>query len=254
MAEQSDLTGRVALVTGASSGLGRHFALTLARAGADVVLAARRVARCEELAERIRAQGRRSLAVAMDVTDSSSVASALDQAAALGVVDILCNNAGIAVTGPFLQQTDADWEQVIDTDLNGAARVARLTAQRMVAAEQGGSIINIASILAFRTAKQVAGYAAAKAGLVQLTKVLAVEWAANDIRVNALAPGYIETEINREFFSTEAGQRVIRRIPQRRLGQPSNLDGALLLLASDAGSYITGSVITVDGGHSVNPL
>ncbi len=254
MAEQPDLKGRLALVTGASSGLGRHFALTLARAGADVVLAARRVTRCAELADQIRSLHRRSLAVAMDVTDTDSVTVALDQVAKLGVPDILCNNAGIAITRPFLEQTDADWDQVIDTDLSGAARVARLTAQRMVAAGQGGSIVNIASILAFRTAKQVAGYAAAKAGLVQLTKVLAVELAPDNIRVNALAPGYIETEINRDFFRTEAGQRVIRRIPQRRLGQPSNLDGALLLLATDAGSYITGGVITVDGGHSVNPL
>lgn len=254
MAEQSGLQGRLALVTGASSGLGQHFALTLARAGADVVVAARRVDRCAELAGEIRGLGRRALAVALDVTEPASVAAALDEAAELGVPDVVCNNAGVAVTRPFLEQTDEDWDRVIDTDLSGAARVARLSAQRMVAAGRGGSIVNIASIVAFRTAKQLAGYAAAKAGLVQLTRVLAVELAPHDIRVNALAPGYIETEINREFFNSDAGQRVIRRIPQRRLGQPSDLDGAVLLLVSNAGAYITGSVITVDGGHSVTPL
>jgi NAD(P)-dependent dehydrogenase (short-subunit alcohol dehydrogenase family) len=246
-----DLDGQTALVTGASSGLGRHFALTLARHGADVVLAARRVDACRSLAGDIQALGRRARVVALDVTDPASVAAAVAEA---GTVSILCNNAGVAVTRPFLEQSEADWNTVIDTNLTGAARVARAVARGMVERGRGGAIVNIASILAFRTAKQVAGYAAAKAGLVQLTRVLALELAPHDIRVNALAPGYIETEINRAFFQSEAGRKLIRRIPQKRLGQPNDLDGALLLLAAPAGAYLTGSVITVDGGHSVGGL
>lgn len=245
------LDGQLALVTGASGGLGRHFALTLARRGADVVLAARRVDRCQSLAEEIRDLGRRALVVELDVTDPVSVETAV---AGAGPVSILCNNAGIAVTRSFLEQSEDDWNTVIDTDLSGAARVARAVARRMVERGEGGCIVNIASILASRTAKQVTGYAAAKAGLVQLTRVLALELAVHDIRVNALAPGYIETEINRDFFRSEPGRKLIKRIPRRRLGQPADLDGPLLLLASPAGAYLTGSVITVDGGHSVAGL
>lgn len=245
------LDGQLALVTGASSGLGRHFALTLARQGADVVLAARRIDHCRALAEDIRDLGRRALVVELDVTDPLSVEAAVDAA---GQVSILCNNAGIAVTRPFLEQSEADWNTVIDTNLTGAARVARAVARRMVERGEGGCIVNIASILASRTAKRVAGYAAAKAGLVQLTRVLALELAPQGIRVNALAPGYIETEINRDFFQSAPGRKLIERIPQRRLGQPTDLDGALLLLTSPAGAYLTGSVITVDGGHSIAGL
>lgn len=245
------LDGQLALVTGASSGLGRHFALTLARQGADVVLAARRIDHCRALAEDIRDLGRRALVVELDVTDPLSVEAAVDAA---GQVSILCNNAGIAVTRPFLEQSEADWNTVIDTNLTGAARVARAVARRMVERGEGGCIVNIASILASRTAKRVAGYAAAKAGLVQLTRVLALELAPQGIRVNALAPGYIETEINRDFFQSAPGRKLIERTPQRRLGQPTDLDGALLLLTSPAGAYLTGSVITVDGGHSIAGL
>lgn len=247
-----DLHGRVALVTGASSGLGRHFASTLARAGAAVALAARRADALDALAAEVVANGGRAVAVPMDVTDAASVEAGIRMAEqAIGPVDVLVNNAGIAVTKPLLEQTEADWDRVIDTDLKGAWLVAQAVARRMMQRGQGGAIVNIASILAARAVAQVPAYSAAKAGLVQLTRVMAVELARQGIRVNAMAPGYIETEINREFLQSEAGGRLIARIPQRRAGVPHDLDGALLLLASDAGRYMTGTLITVDGGHSL---
>ncbi|MFO1350013.1 MAG: glucose 1-dehydrogenase [Gammaproteobacteria bacterium] len=250
-----DLHGHHALVTGASSGLGQHFALVLARAGADVALAARRVENCEQTAAAIKALGRRAVAVEMDVTDAASVGAAVDTAiAALGPITILCNNAGMAITKRFLDMEEADWDKVLDTNLKGAYLVAHAIARHMAAHGKGGSIINTASVLSFGVAKQLSSYMASKAALMHLTRAMATELAQNNIRVNALAPGYIETEINRDFFKTEGGKAVIKRVPQRRLGQPEDLDGTLLLLASDAGRYITGSAITVDGGHSVSPL
>jgi NAD(P)-dependent dehydrogenase (short-subunit alcohol dehydrogenase family) len=164
---------------------------------------------------------------------------------------VLVNNAGVAVTRPLLDYTEADWHQVLGTDLTGAWLVAQEAARQMVAHGGGGSIVNIASIIAERAVTQVPAYAAAKAGLVQLTRVMALELARYRIRVNALSPGYIETELNRDLLRSEAGARIIGRIPQRRAGTPDDLDGALLLLASDASRYMTGSVITVDGGHSI---
>ena len=250
-----DLTGQTALVTGASSGLGKHFALTLARAGADVALAARRIEPCQQLAEDIQALGRRAVAIIMDVTQAASVDHAVSEAIEIiGPLDILCNNAGIAVTKSLLEQTEDEWDRVLDTNLKGAFLVARAVAQHMVARGQGGVIINTASIAGFRAAKSLSSYVASKGGLIQFTRAMALELAAHDIRVNALAPGYIETEINRGFFQTEAGQKMIKRIPQQAIGQPSDLDGPLLLLASKAGRYMTGSVVTVDGGHSINSL
>jgi NAD(P)-dependent dehydrogenase (short-subunit alcohol dehydrogenase family) len=250
-----DVSGRVALVTGASRGLGRHFALTLAAAGADVVAAARDLERCRDTADAVQAQGRRALALTLDVTEPSSVRAALEETEhALGPVSVLVNNAGVVVTKALLAQDENDWDRVLDTNLKGAWLVAQACAQRMVAHGSGGSIINIASLLALRVAKSVPGYAAAKAGLVHLTRAMAVELAEHDIRVNAIAPGYIETDMNRDFLRSEAGQRLIRRIPQRRVGQPTDLDGTLLLLASDASAHMTGSVLCVDGGHAVSPL
>lgn len=250
-----DLSGKVALVTGASSGLGRHFALTLARAGAKVALAARRTDRLETLAAEIAALDARSLPLRMDVTDGRSVEQAMDEAETeLGPLDILVNNAGIATTAKFVDQDEAGWRAVIDTNLDGAWRVARGAARKMVAHGQGGAIINIASILALRPAAGVAAYAAAKAGLVSLTQTMALELARHQIRVNALAPGYVETDLNRDFLSSPAGQAMVKRVPLRRFGQAADLDGALLLLASDAGRYMTGSVIVVDGGHSLGFL
>ncbi|MGG5809675.1 SDR family NAD(P)-dependent oxidoreductase [Falsiroseomonas sp. CW058] len=246
------LEGRVALVTGASGALGRHFARVLHGAGARVALAARRPAAVEA---EVAALGPAAMAVALDVTRPDSVAAAFEAVqAAFGPCDLLVNNAGIAATRPFLEQTEADWDAVLDVDLRGAFLVAQEAARRMVAAGRGGSIVNIASILAARVIPGVAGYSAAKAGLVHLTRQMAVELARHRIRVNAIAPGYIETDINRDFFATEAGQALVRRIPQRRLGQVGDLTGPLLLLASDAGAHMTGSTVTIDGGHSVNSL
>lgn len=250
-----DLRGRTALVTGASSGLGLHFARTLAAHGAAVAAAARRTDRLETLVAEITAAGGRAVTVAMDVTQGESIRAGFAAAAAtLGVVDLVVNNAGISITKPPLDLTDDDWDQVVDTNLRGAWLVAQTAARALKAAGRPGRIINIASVTGIRTIGHLAPYAAAKAGLIHLTRVLAMEWARHGIQVNAIAPGYVETELNREFWSTPAGKRLIERIPQRRIGQPAELDGALLLLASDAGSYMTGSVIVVDGGHAVATL
>jgi NAD(P)-dependent dehydrogenase (short-subunit alcohol dehydrogenase family) len=249
------LKGRIALVTGANGGLGSHFAQTLAKAGATVAVGARRVESLREVTDAIAAAGGRAEAIALDVTDPASVARAFDEAAAvLGAITIVVNNAGIAVTKPLLEHTEDDWQQVIEVNLNGAWRVAQAAARHMVKHEQGGSIVNIASILGLRVSAQVPSYAASKAALIQLTKAMALELARYRIRVNALAPGYVETGINREFFDSDPGKALVKRVPQRRIGQPEELDGALLLLASDAGSYMTGAVLAVDGGHLVNTL
>jgi NAD(P)-dependent dehydrogenase (short-subunit alcohol dehydrogenase family) len=216
------------------------------------VLAARRL---DAVADAAAALRERAMAVALDVTDAASIAAALDAVEArFGPCDVLLNNAGIAVTRPFLDQTEADWDQVMDVDLRGAFVMAQAAAKRMVAAGKGGAIVNIASIGGMRIIPGVAAYTAAKAGLIQLTRQMGVELARHRIRVNAIAPGYIETDINRDFFASEAGQAMIRRVPQRRLGTVDDLTGPLLLLASEAGAHMTGSVVTVDGGHSVNPL
>jgi NAD(P)-dependent dehydrogenase (short-subunit alcohol dehydrogenase family) len=250
-----DIRGKVALVTGASSGLGENFARRLAAEGATVAVGARRTDRLEKLVGEISASGGKAIAVALDVADPASIDAAFAAVVkAAGAPDIVVNNAGIAQTKPALELTEADWQNVMNTNLDGAWRVAQAGAKAMVAAGKGGSIINIASVLGLRVATHLLAYAAAKAALVQVTKALALEWARHRIRVNAIAPGYIETEMNRDFFRTEAGQGTIKRVPQRRIGQPSDLDGALLLLASDAGSYMTGSIVVVDGGHVVNSL
>ncbi|WP_025770989.1 SDR family NAD(P)-dependent oxidoreductase [Thioalkalivibrio sp. HK1] len=245
-----DLQGRIALVTGASSGLGRHFAKTLAAHGAKVALAARRFDRIESLARNIHKTGGVAHPVRMDVTSHESVERALDAVqSALGAPDILINNSGIARTAPAFEMREEDWSAVIDTNLSGAWRVARQTAQRMVKSGHPGAIVNILSILAFGVAGNLGAYAASKAGLLQLTRTMAMELARHRIRVNAIAPGYVRTDMNRDYFASEAGKSMIRRIPQRRIADPAELDGALLLLASDASSYMTGSTIVVDGGH-----
>jgi NAD(P)-dependent dehydrogenase (short-subunit alcohol dehydrogenase family) len=193
--------------------------------------------------------------VAMDVTDAASVEAAISEVAkTLGEPDILVNNAGVAVTKAFLELGEADWDRVLDTNLRGAFLVAQAVARRMRARNAGGAIVNIASILGSRVAGQVSAYAASKGGLLQLTRAMALELARYGIRVNALCPGYVDTDINRGYFASEAGQAMIRRIPQRRLGQPHDHDGALLLLCSDAGAYITGAALPVDGGHLVSSL
>jgi NAD(P)-dependent dehydrogenase (short-subunit alcohol dehydrogenase family) len=251
-----DLEGSVALVTGASGGLGRHFAHVLAGHGAAVVVAARRRDALDAVAGEIALAGGRALAVTMDVRDEGEVDAAFAAAAAaLGPPTIIVNNAGIPGPSRRLEEVDArSFGEVLDVDLTGAFRVARRAAAGLIAARAGGSIINVASILGLRVTVGVAAYEAAKAGLIQLTRAMALEWARHGIRVNALAPGYIATDINRAFFATEAGRRVVGRIPQRRLGQPEDLDGPLLLLASDASRYMTGAVLAVDGGHLVSAL
>lgn len=248
----TDLRGKSALVTGASGGLGLHFAQTLARHGAAVTLAARRRDTLEEACANIRATGGAARAIQMDVTDAASVHAALAEAGE--PFDILVNNAGISGAARALDLDETTWDNVLDTNLKGAFLVAQAVARGLRQAGRGGAIVNIASILGHRVAGNLAAYAASKAGVIQLTRVLALEWAREGIRVNALCPGYIETDINRDFFASDAGLQLIRRIPQRRLGQPQELDGPLLLLASDAGSYITGATIEVDGGHLVSSL
>lgn len=246
--------GKTVLVTGASSGLGHHFAKVLASAGARVAVAARRVEKLETLAGEIADAGGTAVAVGMDVTDRESVTAALDEVASeLSVPDVLINNAGTASGAGALDVTDADWHKVIDTNLEGAWIVAQETARRMKDAG-GGNIVNTASILGIRVSAGVAPYAISKAAVIQMTKVLALELARHQIRVNALAPGYIETDLNEDFLNSEHGQAMIKRVPMRRCGKLHDLDGPLLLLASDSSRYMTGTVIPVDGGHLVNTL
>jgi len=250
------LDGRRALVTGASSGLGRRFALALARAGAELVVVARRADKLDGLVEEIRTQGGKCLALSLDVTRAEGITACFDEIerTAGGAADIVVNNAGVTVTKPLLKQTEEDWDSVVGTNLKGGWMVAQEAARRMVAASQGGSIVNIASILGERVAGGVAPYAVSKAGLVQLTKAMALELARHDIRVNAILPGYIVTDLNREFLESEAGEKLRARIPTRRFGRQEDLDGPLLLLASPAGRHMTGAVLAVDGGHLVSSL
>ncbi|MFY7961595.1 MAG: SDR family NAD(P)-dependent oxidoreductase, partial [Elsteraceae bacterium] len=246
------LTGKTALITGASGGLGLHFAKFLVANGASVILTARRKAALDQACGEIRAAGGSAEPLEMDVSRADSVAQAF--ASLPGPLDILINNAGVTTTQRAQDLEEAVWDSILDTNLKGAFLVAQAAARDMKAAGKSGAIVNVASILGLRVAGSVSPYAASKAGLIHLTKALALEWARDKIRVNALCPGYIETDLNRDFFASEAGQTLIKRIPQRRLGKPEELDGALLLLCSDAGSYITGSVIAVDGGHLVSSL
>ena len=250
-----DLTGRTAIVTGASSGLGRHFAMVLARAGATVALGARRQDSLRQVADEIAAAGGEAFALPLDVCDARSVCAAVRMAAErLGSLDIAVNNAGATVTRPLLDLTEAEWDHVLDVNLKGCFLVAQEVARTMIQADRGGSIVNVASILGLRVAAQLAPYIASKAGLVRLTQAMALELSRHRIRVNAICPGYIETDLNAGYFDTPAGQALIKRIPQRRLGRKEELDGPLLLLCSDAGSYMTGAVLAVDGGHLVNTI
>ncbi|MDX2154953.1 MAG: glucose 1-dehydrogenase [Hyphomicrobiaceae bacterium] len=248
--EMFRLDGEVALVTGASSGLGHHFAGVLAKSGARVVLAARRTDRLESLAGRIEAEGGHALAVPLDVRDPASVRAAFDQAeAAFGTVTVLVNNAGVTDPAFLTRMTEQQWRGVLDVNLDGVFRVGQEAARRMVTAGRGGSIVNIASIVGLGAIKTLSAYAASKAAVLALTRNWALELARDKVRVNAIAPGYIATELNDEFWETDAGKRMIAHVPMRRLGRLQELDGPLLLLASRAGSFMTGSTLVVDGGH-----
>jgi 2-deoxy-D-gluconate 3-dehydrogenase len=252
VADLFDIAGRTALVTGGFSGLGLHFAQVLAQRGAKVAIAGRRIALGREIA---RAAPGEVQAFALDVTEPDSVRDCLQQVCAqLGPPQILVNNAGTVSRGDSLELPEQDWSSVVDVNLSGVFRVAQATAREMVRAGRGGSIVNIASILGLRVRAKAIAYAATKAAVVQLTKALALEWAPHGIRVNALAPGYFETDINREFLRSDFGRSIIARVPQQRTGELHELDGPLLLLASDAASYMTGEVIAVDGGHLVSSL
>jgi NAD(P)-dependent dehydrogenase (short-subunit alcohol dehydrogenase family) len=247
-----DLVGKTALVTGASGGLGLHFAELLARRGTHVILAARNQPAINGAVAAIRGGGGNADAVALDVTSADSVSAAF--ATVERPIDIVINNAGISGGAAAIDQSEGDFDAVIDTNLKGVFLVAQASARRMRDQGGGGTIINIASILGLRVAGHLSAYAASKAAVIQLTKSMALEWARFGIRVNALCPGYIETPINKDFFQTDAGKALINRIPTRRLGLAEELDGPLLLLASQAGSYMTGSAIVVDGGHLVSSL
>jgi NAD(P)-dependent dehydrogenase (short-subunit alcohol dehydrogenase family) len=247
-----DLSGKAAIVTGAGSGLGRHFALTLARAGAHVAVMGRRLEPLTALAREIEGFDGRCVPIAADVQSQPSVRRGIAAAETeLGPIAILVNNAGITVHKPLLDQTEEDWDRVVDTNLKGAWLVAQETARHMVRLGHGGSIVNIASVLGLKATGAVPGYVASKAGLVHLTRSMALELARHKIRVNALCPGYFATDMTKEFLASPEGEKLVKTIPQRRTAAPDELDGPLLLLASDAGAYMTGSVIVVDGGLSV---
>ncbi|MEJ8814627.1 SDR family oxidoreductase [Variovorax ureilyticus] len=248
------LEGQLALVTGASGGLGAHFAELLARCGARVALAARRVERLEELVARIGAAGGLARAYPLDVTDAASVTRCFDALCEWGTPDVVVSNAGVTLTKPLLQQSPEDWDAVLDTNLRGSWLVGTEAARRMVAAKKRGCIVNVGSILGERVAGGVAPYAVSKAGVLQSTKAMALELARHGIRVNALAPGYVATELNDEFLTSEAGQKLKARIPSRRFSALDDLNGPMLLLASDAGRAMSGSVLVVDGGHMVSSL
>ena len=246
------VTGRVALVTGASSGLGTQFAKTLADNGAAVMLVARRADRLRALKDEIESKGGKAVAVEADVTNRVAMVRAFDAAEkAFGTVTILVNNAGIAHGGRAVEMPPDEWHKVVSTNLDAVFFWAQEAARRMLAANKQGAIVNIASVLGLAVSKGAVAYAAAKAGVVQVTKALAVELAFKGVRVNAIAPGWFVTEINNDYLAGEAGAAIKREIPMGRFGNPGDLDGALLLLTSNAGSYITGATIVVDGGQVV---
>ena len=249
------LVGKIALVTGASGGLGKHFAEILAGAGATVAVGARRVEKVKEVVSGITATGGKAIAVNLDVSDRASIIGAFDEIEEkVGTINICVNNAGISGRDSALDTSDDGWDEVFSTNLKGTWMVTQETTKRLVAKSIRGSIINIASILGERVMPGVLTYTVSKAGVVQLTKALALEWARHNIRINAIAPGYVETDLNRALLQSDMGKKIIQRIPQSRTGELSDLDGPLLLLASDASAFMTGVILPVDGGHLVSSL
>ena len=248
------LNNKTALVTGASSGIGKHCALLLAKAGAKVAIASRRVGQLQHTVDEIVRLGGDAKAFGLDVTNKKSVVECFDQIMAWSTPTIIINNAGVSTNGSLLNQSEEDWDQVIDTNLKGSWLVATEAARRLVAVSSAGSIVNIASILGERVIGGAAPYVISKAGVIQSTKVMALELARYQIRVNALLPGYVITDLNRDFLQSPAGQKILTRIPSRRFNDLEDLNGPLLLLASDASKAMTGSTIAVDGGHLVSGL
>ena len=248
------LDNKTALITGASSGIGKHCALLLAQAGAKVAIASRRIAELQAVVDQIAQLGGQAKAFELDVTNKKSVVKCFDEMMAWSLPTIVVNNAGMSVNRKLLDQTEEDWDRVMDTNLKGSWLVATEAARRMVASNTSGSIINIASILGERVIGGVAPYVISKAGVIQSTKVMALELARHQIRVNALLPGYVITDLNRDFLLSEVGQKILGRIPSRRFNNLEDLNGPLLLLASDASSAMTGATIAVDSGHLINGL
>ncbi|WP_417215549.1 SDR family NAD(P)-dependent oxidoreductase [Alcanivorax sp.] len=251
MTQRFSVAGKRILITGASSGFGAHFATALAEEGADVVLAARRVEKLEDIAKAVRALGREAIVVPMDVSDHASVEAVF---ADMPPLDVVVNNAGISQEGPTENIPEEEWDRVVDTNLKGVWAVSKFAIQQWKRDGRPGSIVNIASILGLRVGGRVAPYTASKAAVVQLTKSLALDCARYNIRCNAICPGYVETDINADFFNSPQAEKMLKRIPYRRLGQIDELVGPLLLLASDASSYMSGAIIAVDGGHLCNTL
>ena len=260
MSYEIDLSGRVALVTGASSGLGAQFARTLSKAGAGVVLAGRRIDRLKELRTEIEADGGSVHVVQMDVTDRASIAAAVAHAETeFGTIDILVNNSGVSATSRIQDVTEQDYDFVMDTNVRGAFFVAQEVGKRMLARSKGaapgsftgGRIINIASMAGLKVLPQISVYCMSKAAVVHMTKAFAVEWGKFGINVNAICPGYIDTEINHAHWQTESGQKLIQMLPRKRVGQPHDLDAVLMLLASDQSGFINGAVIAADDGFAV---
>ena len=260
MAYSIDLSGRVAFVTGASSGLGAQFAQTLARAGAAVVLASRRVERLKELRARIEGEGGDAHVVELDVTDIGSIQSAVAHAETeVGAIDILVNNSGVSTTQRLQDVTEEDYDFIFDTNAKGSFFVAQEVAKRMIARARGaapgtymgGRIINIASMAGLKVLPQIGVYAMSKAAVIQMTKAMALEWGRFDINVNALCPGYITTEINRDHWETESGKKLVSMLPRKRVGKPEDLDGLIVLLASGQSHFVNGAVIAADDGFGV---
>lgn len=243
---------KVVMISGASSGVGEHLAEMFAKAGALVVCGARRLDRLQQLVGRIEKAGGKALAVTLDVTERNSVKSAFDKAEqAFGVPDVVVCNAGATGGQPFLEMEESVWDHVMDVNIKGVWNVAQEASQRMVAATKAGSIINISSICGERSFPGLTHYGASKAAVNQLTRIMAQELAAHNIRVNAVAPGYLWTDMTADYYETEAGKKDVASLPLARLGKLEELDGQILLLASDDSSYMSGAVFTIDAGHSV---
>lgn len=260
MAYSIDLSGRVAFITGASSGLGAQFARTLARAGAGVVLASRRIEKLKELRARIEGEGGDAHVIELDVTDHASIKSAVAHAETeMGSIDILVNNSGVSTTQRLQDVTPEDYDFIFDTNVKGAFFVAQEVGKRMLARAcgaapgtfTGGRIVNIASVAALRPLSQVSVYAMSKAAIVQMTRVMALEWGRHGINVNAICPGYIDTELNHHHWQTEHGQKLIAMMPRKRVGQPKDLDAVLMMLCSNESHFVNGAVIQADDGFAI---